>query len=364
MTDEVRVLIVDDSAVYRQTISNILTKGSNKLKVVGVAPNGKIALHKMKIPKFKPDIVTMDIMMPEMDGYETIGHIMDRFPIPVVIVSSLNQRDVDKSLSNLGMAAFESGLVEFVKKPDHEDSNDRKRFEKELVAKISALSQMNLTQAISGFDFESYLKEEPITVEKPPKTLKKFQDRIYIIASSTGGPRAISLILSEIPSKFPPVIIIQHMPEEMVDQWVMRLKNLYPHLSIKIPSNGEPVRANNVYIAPGGKHCAIQDGKRFKMYIGSKVNFLMPSADVTLTTAAKVYGEDVLGIILTGMGKDGYEGAKRVKAVKGKIIAEHESTCVIYGMPKVVIEGDLVDRVVPLHKIPEVLQDYSYNRYR
>ncbi len=365
MKDEIRVLIVDDSALYRQTISNILTRGNRKIKVVGKAATGEIALTKMEIPKFKPDIITMDIMMgppPEMDGFETISHIMDRDPMPVVIVSSLSKKEVDKSLSNLGMAAINSGYVEFVKKPS-DDPFDKKRFEKELMSKISILSHMNLVKAIKGFDLEYHLKEEPIAARKPKKGLKKFQDRLFVIASSTGGTRAIRLILPKIPSKFPPIVIIQHMVEEMVNRWVEGLKNENPHLNIVIPDDGELVRPNKVYIAPGGKHCAIQEGKRFNMYKGPKINFLIPSADVTFTSAAKVYGENVVGIVLTGMGKDGFDGAKSIKAVKGNIIAEHESTCVIYGMPKKVIEGNLVDRVAPLHKIPEIIVDYCYNRY-
>ncbi len=367
MSDEVRVFIVDDSAVYRHKIKEILTKGGKRIKVIGTAPNGNIALQKMSLQKYKSDIVTMDIMMPEMDGYETIGHIMDRFPLPVVIVSSLSQKDVDKSLENLGMAAFESGVVEFVKKPSHDDSIDDKRFQRELVTKIQSLSQINLTRAIKSFDFDSFMEEEPKVVKKPKKGLKTFQDRIYIIASSTGGPRAISLILTKINEilsktkyKFPPIVIIQHMPEEMVGQWVERLKKLYSYLSIKIPENNELIRPNKVYIAPGGLHCAIEGGKRFNIYKGQKVNFLMPSADVTFKSAANVYGDNTIGIILTGMGRDGYNGAKKLKAVNGKIIAEHESTCVIYGMPKAVIEGQLVDHVAPLHKIPQLLIDYTY----
>ena len=160
MKKEIRVLIVDDSAVARQVISKILTNGNKGIKVIGTAPNGKIALHKMAIPKYKPDIVTMDIIMPEMDGFETIGHIMDRFPLPIIIVSALSQKDVDTTLSNLGMAAFESGAVEFVKKPSSENPYENKRFERELLSKTVSLSQINLTQALQGFDFESFLRDE------------------------------------------------------------------------------------------------------------------------------------------------------------------------------------------------------------
>ena len=364
MKKEVRVLVVDDSAVYRQVIKKILSDRIKGIKVIGTAPNGKVALQKMSIPKFKPDIVTMDIMMPEMDGFETIGHIMDRFPVPVIIVSSLSQKDIDASLSNLGMAAFESGAVEFVRKPNPDDSHDDKRFKRELIEKILNLSQVNLTKAITSFDFQSFLEEgeieKPIVLEKPRRILKNFHDLLVVIGASTGGPRAISLILSKIPANFPPIIIIQHMPQEMVKQWVERLQKLYPHLNIHLPKNKELLQPNRIYIAPGGKHCAIHKTKRFRLYKGEKVNFLMPAIDVTFNSAAKVYGKNIVGVILTGMGRDGFEGSKKIKAVDGSIIAEHESTCVIYGMPKAVIEGKLVDTVVPLHKIPSVLSELCW----
>jgi two-component system chemotaxis response regulator CheB len=359
MKKEIRVFIVDDSAVARHKITEILTEGSKRIKVVGTAPNGKIALQKMNIAKYKSDIVTMDIMMPEMHGIETIGHIMDRFPLPVVIVSSLSQKDIDAFVSNKGMAAFESGAVEFVRKPSSDDFQDEKRFRRELVEKTLNFSQVNLEKAMAGFDFQSYLEEgeieKPVMVEAPERVLKNFTELLIVIGASTGGPRAIELILSKIPKKFPPIIIIQHMPHEMVKQWVKRLQGKYPSLNVRLPKNKELVRPNHIYIAPGGKHCAIQESKRFRLYKGEKVNFLMPAVDVTFASASKVYKENIIGVILTGMGKDGLEGSKKIKAGNGSIIAEHESTCVIYGMPKAIIDGKLADTVVPLHKIPSVL---------
>ncbi|MHA1975328.1 MAG: chemotaxis-specific protein-glutamate methyltransferase CheB [Candidatus Hodarchaeales archaeon] len=368
MKKEIKVFTVDDSALARHAISEIVTKSEKNIKIVGGAPTGEVALQKLGLKKFKqkfkPDIVTMDIMMPGMDGFETIGHIMDRFPVPVIIVSSLSQKDIDASVSNIGMAAFESGLVEFVRKTSPDDSQDGKRFERELVEKILNLSQVNLTKAITGFDFQSYLEEgeieKPIVPERPKRVLKKFRDLLIVIGASTGGPRAISLILSEIPTSFPPIVIIQHMPQEMVKQWVERLQKLYPHLNVRIPKNKELIQPNRVYIAPGGKHCAIHKTKRFRLYKGEKVNFLMPAIDVTFDSGAEVYGNNIIGVILTGMGKDGFEGSKKIKAVNGSIIAEHKSTCVIYGMPKVVIEGKLVDTGIPLHKISSVLSGFCW----
>ena len=359
MKKEIKVLVVDDSAVARQKISKILTDSKKGIKVVGTAPNGRIALTKMILRKYKPDIVTMDIMMPEMDGFETIGHIMDRFPLPIIIVSSLSQKDVD---TNLGMAAFESGVVEFVKKPDSKNPSENKRFQRELLMKIISLSQINLTQALQGFDFETFLEDEkPKVIKKTKKRAQVLRETIIVIGASTGGPRAISLVLSKIPPSFPAVVVVQHMPEQMVKPWAERLQSLYPKLNIKIPLNNEIIKPNYIYIAPGGKHCAIREGKRFNLFTGKKVNFLMPAIDVTLETSIKAYnGENIICVILTGMGKDGFVGARKIKANGGRVIAEHESTCVIYGMPKAIVEAEFADMVIPLHDIPRALSNIKW----
>ncbi len=358
MKKEVRVFLVDDSAVVRHKITKLIVDSNKNIKVIGGAPNGKVALVKMALPKYKPDIVLVDAIMPEMDGFETIGHIMDRFPTPVIMVSGLTKKEVNRSLSNLGMSAFESGAVEFVKKPDSRILYDDKRFKKELIFKIQHLSQIDLARAYTAFDFKSFLKDEeiekPLVEVEPRKISKEFIDLLIVIGASTGGPRAISLVLSKIPSESPPIIIVQHMPEEMVKPWVRRLQSLYPHLKIEIAMNGEKIRQNRVYVAPGGKHCGIKKGKTFHVFVEERINYVIPAIDVTFVSAARVYKENVLGIVLTGMGKDGFEGARKIKAAGGTIFAEHESTSVIYAMPKAIVEGNLADRVVPLHNIPAV----------
>ena len=364
MKDAVKVFLVDDSAVIRHQITKIIVESQRNIEVIGGAPNGRVALLKMALPKYRPDVVLVDAIMPEMDGFETIKHIMDRFPTPVVLVSGLTKREVNSSLSNLGMSIFESGSVEFVKKPDPLVANDVNRFKRELLFKITNLSQIDLTRAYAGFDFRTFLMEEdtkkPIEETTPKDTSKGFNDFLLVIGASTGGPRAISLILSKIPVESPPIIIIQHMPEPMVDPWVKRLQSLYPHLNIRIPINRERILPNRIYIAPGGKHCGISKDKTFHIFGDERINFVIPAIDVTFIDAAKVYKQNVLGIILTGMGKDGFMGAKQIKAVGGKIFAEHESTCVISSMPKAVIDGNFVDEIVPLHNIPNTIQKYGW----
>lgn len=364
MKKEIRVFLVDDSAVVRHQISKMIVNSNKNILITGGAPNGKIALLEMPLPKYKPDIVLMDAIMPEMDGFETIGHIMDRFPTPIIMVSGLTKREISRSLSNLGMSAFESGAVEFVKKPNPNVPNDDKRFKKELIYKILNLSQTDLARAYTGFDFKSFLHDKeikkPLARIEPEKISKKFNDLLIVIGASTGGPRAISLILSKISSESPPIIIIQHMPEEMVVPWVKRLQSLYPQLNIRTVTNGEKILPNRVYIAPGGKHCGINKGKTFRLFEEKRINYVIPAIDVTFTTAANIYGKNVLGIVLTGMGKDGLGGAKEIKASGGKIFAEHESTCVINSMPKAIVAENLADEVVPLHAIPTLIRNHGW----
>lgn len=357
--DQIRVFIVDDSAVMRQYLSSLVSRSSSNIVVIGTAPNGVIALEKLALARYKSDTVLMDILMPEMDGFETIGHIMDRFPTPVIIVSSLSQKEVTMALSNLGMSIFESGTIEFVRKPDTSIKKDKKRFERELVNKISGLSKADLPRALKGFDLKQFLQED---LDEVPKLIgiEKRQvpssEKIIVIGASTGGPRAISLILSKIPKDSPPILIVQHMPIEMVDPWAKRLQTLYPELNIRIPRDNEKIRANRVYIAPGGVHCGIQPGKTFKLYAGERVNFVIPSIDVTLISGAQIYKNNILGIILTGMGSDGCNGAKKIKSQGGEILTEHESTSVIYSMPRCVVEANTSDESVELHNIPSAIR--------
>jgi two-component system chemotaxis response regulator CheB len=355
-------MIVDESAVFRKFLSDIINNSKKNLVVIGTAPTGKICLTKMGVPAFKPDIVLIDIAMPEMygiDGVETISNIMDLFPTPVIVVTKMDKKEASKLISNKSMSALETGFVEFVKKPDIRNPVTTRAFKRDLLAKISSLSPINLQKVVQGFDVKSFMREKPSRPVSRSRVSMiasvPHRQKLMVIGASTGGTRAISLILSKFPLKFPPVVIIQHIPGMMVEQWVERLINLYKSLKISIATNGESLVPNRIYVAPGGRHLVIQQGKTIQLVKGEKVNFVIPSVDVTLSSAAEVYKQHLLGIILTGMGKDGTDGAKQVKKTGGKIFVEHKSTCMVYSMPKYVIDAKLADRVVPLHDIPGAL---------
>ena len=365
MNKAIRVFLIDDSAVVRQQITQMINKSEKNIVIVGTAVNGRIALEKMMHPKHKSDVVITDIVMPEMDGIETINHIMDRFPTPTIIISGLRKKEeIDVALSELGVVAFESGTVEFIKKPDPKVSDDRRRFEKELIHKIVSLSKIDFLKIFSIFNIKSLLQEEAIVkpFEKEPSltTWRKHHSKVIVIGASTGGPRAISMILSMLPSKFPPIIVIQHMPEGMVEPWVSRLCKMYTNLTICVAKSGASLKPNRIYIAPAGKHCYVNQEKKIMLKRGKRVNFVIPAADVTFKSVAKVYGKNALGIVLTGMGHDGCNGAESIKSQGGKIIAEDESTSIISSMPRAIIEAKLADRISPLNKIPNTIQGIGW----
>ncbi|MFX1517547.1 MAG: CheB methylesterase domain-containing protein, partial [Promethearchaeota archaeon] len=201
---------------------------------------------------------------------------------------------------------------------------------------------------------------KPLVRDPQQVILDRYRSKIIVIGASTGGPRAISMILSMLPNKFPPILVIQHMPIGMVEPWVTRLRKMYSDLNIQVAKTGILLRPNHIYIAPAGKHCLINRNKRIKLDVGEKVNYVIPAADVTFESVADTYGEDSLGIILTGMGQDGVRGARIIKKLGGKIIAEDESTCIIPSMPKAVIEANLADRISPLHKIPTSIRGLGW----
>jgi len=365
---QIKVFIVDDSAVIRQTFSQFLNNSSDpEILVVGTAPNGKIALEKLRLERYRPDVVLMDILMPEMDGFETIGHIFDSHPLPVIIVSNLKKKEVRAALSNLGMTAFETGAVEFIKKPVINNIQEFNNFKRELIRLIKNMADVDVSKSYLGFDFRSYISDikemetKPIpTVQLEAAQIPKAEEKLIVIGASTGGPRAISLLLSKIKKRSPPILIVQHMPTEMVKPWCARLNRLYTELDIAVPKNGTQLKKDHIYIAPGGKHCVVNERKRIELVEGEKVNFVIPSIDVTLKSASKVYRENLLVIILTGMGKDGMDGAKSVKKYGGTVLVEDESTTVIKAMPRAVVEAKSADLVVPLHKIPQVMKKHNW----
>jgi two-component system chemotaxis response regulator CheB len=332
MQKPVRVLVVDDSAVMRKLLSDILNE-TPEIEVVGSARNGADALE--KVHEIKPDVVTMDIEMPTMDGLTALQHIMQEHPLPVIMVSAMDKRQTD-----ITMKALDLGAVDFIPKTSGTLSLDMEKMSRTLILKVLMASKIKA------------LKRKEIRVA--PVSYPKFRPRrgqwLIAIGASTGGPKAIPEVLSRLPRNLPAgVLIVQHMPEGFTKSFAERL-NWYTSLEVKEAEEGDEISIGKVLLAPGNLHMEV-DGKRIHLTDGPAVNNVRPSVDVMMKTAAKRYNEKCIGVLLTGMGQDGAEGLKEIKRHGGKTIAESEKTCVVFGMPKAAINLRIVDKIVPLPRI-------------
>lgn len=329
------VLIVDDSAFMRKTISLLLEKDP-AFQVVGVARNGVEALQ--KVEELKPDVITMDVEMPQMDGITCVKHIMEKFPTPILMLSSFTQEGSDSTVE-----ALQSGAVDFYYK-DRLLEDDR--FEQELLQKLKFVSMTTLKP-------KSLSISRPIFMQPTPS--KSHHVNLLIIGSSTGGPSALTNIITALPKDFPvPVLIVQHMPTGFTKSLAERFNGIC-QLPVKEVERGDRLQKGHVYIAPAGYQTTFQerDGDYFlnvsKDY--SEDSLYKPSVDVSILSACEFFKEDLVVTILTGMGEDGKEGCETVRTQGGYIFAESEQTTVVYGMPKAVIDAGLADEIVPIHQM-------------
>jgi two-component system chemotaxis response regulator CheB len=341
-----KVLIIDDSAFSRQTIKRILEKVPN-IEVVGVAFDGQDGMA--KILKLKPDVVTLDLEMPRMDGFTLLRWIMKEMPIPVIVVSVYgDDSTVFKSL--------ELGAADFVVKPTKRASPKLEEIENDLLKKILAISSLRMEKLKKT---TSLLSSKEMIRDFIPRRGNRVE--IVTIGASTGGPTAIQAILSRLPANFPGAIVIsQHMPREFTKGFAERMDRVSP-LKVKEAGHGEPIEGGKVFICPGGRHLLLYKS-RDEVFINIKKSSIrdryVPSIDMMMSSAAKIYGDRVMGIILTGMGSDGKMGMKEIKARGGITIAESGESAAIYGMPQEIISSGAADKVLPLEEIPrEILRN-------
>lgn len=336
--EKIRVLVVDDSALMRKKISDMINS-DRQCEVIATARNGEEAIKGVLI--LKPDVVTLDVQMPMMDGLTCLGYIMSERPTPVIMLSAFTHYG-----GEVTMKALEYGAVDFVHKPSGVISLDIGRVKSELLTKIKMAVKVDLNK----LKFILGKKGLEIPKKKAP-SLKK----LVAIAGSTGGPRALVSILPKLPQDIPAgIIVVQHMPAEFTKSMAERL-NWESMIEVKEAEDGEPIEPGKALVAPGGFHLTVETKKDgggiVKIIPGPKEHYVCPSADVALRSIAPVYGRNVIGVVLTGMGSDGTEGLRAIKGHGGYNIAEDESTCIVYGMPKSAIQAGVVDKVVPLHQI-------------
>ncbi len=340
-----KVLIVDDSGFMRFSMTQQLNDHPGIL-VVGTASNGKEALK--LIPKLQPDVVTLDVEMPYMDGLTTLRHIMADFPRPVIMFSSLTKDGAAETIQALML-----GAVDFIAKPANHI--DIRVVMKELVEKINHAARAKVRYVPPSSSFQLSLPQNKLP-EKKLSTYKKMTP-VILIGSSTGGPGALRDIVPALPSSFPsPILIVQHMPAGFTHSLSERLNSVSP-LLIKEAEPGDKLLVGQVLIAPGGFHMTIDENEQIALDQKPPVHGVRPAVDVTLTSLVQRFHKNVIAVILTGMGSDGTHGATLLRSDGGYVIAEHESTCVVWGMPRSVFEAGAASAVLPRLQIAAALEE-------
>lgn len=344
--DKIRVMVVDDSALMRKLISEILMKDP-ELDVVSTAMDGLFALQ--KIPLSRPDVVTLDLDMPRMDGLTALRYIVNDYHIPVVLVSSLTTKGGNLTLEGLAL-----GAVDFVAKPSDAISVHIHETASELIRKVKMASRVSVRKMSNVKDGKPAPRPPAVRRAAAVRPLKK----VVAIGISTGGPNAISNFLPKMPADFPAaILIVQHMPEGFTEMFANRL-NQVCSLRVKEASEGDQVLPGAALIAPGNKHLKIARVGRGAVAVLSSsppVNGHRPSVDVLFDSVSQEYGSDSIGVIMTGMGEDGARGLGRIKNSGGYTIAQDEESCIVYGMPKVAVEMGYAREIVSLDAIPDRL---------
>ena len=381
------VLIVDDSPFMRLTLQKILNQDPG-IKVLDVARDGREGI--LKLQALRPQVVTMDVEMPVMDGLRALEEIMRWRPTPVIILSAVTTEGAQATLKALDLGAFD-----VVAKPSGSPGADLMALSRDLVEKVKAAACVNparlgrkgLNSILTGASgtVGSVVQTVGTKVVAPVSTagtslgqsprfsgtgktgiLPKHAIEIVAIGTSTGGPSALQAVLPTLPANFPvPVLVAQHMPPGFTGPLAQRLNGLCP-LNVREGTHGEVLKAGTVYVAPAGKQLQVQrKSGQLILHIGDDApipTLYHPSVDVMFLSLAKEVGKGTLGVVMTGMGNDGTKGMKELKALDGFAIAEAEETCVVYGMPRSLVDAGLADRIVPLGEIGRTIVECVMRR--
>jgi two-component system chemotaxis response regulator CheB len=328
----IKLLVVDDSLLMQKILTDVL-QSDPQISVIGTARDGEKALQ--KIASLHPDVVTLDIEMPRMDGLTAVKKIMATNPLPVVMVSALAQRE-----AKLTLKALELGAVDYIPKPSGPISLNLNAVKYELITKIKTAASANIRRT------------KPQSAQQIKISKAKSCDKIVSVAASTGGPAAVAYILKRIPENTPPLLIVQHMQKGMTKLFAESL-NQECKVKVKEAEEGDAVQQGLALVAPGGFHMLLTKTGKINLTTTPPVNYVRPSADVTMNSAAKTYASKNIGVILTGMGADGAKGIEAIKKKGGLTIAQDKRTCAVFGMPQAAIKTGCVDLVEPLESIPK-----------
>lgn len=342
---KIRVLNVDDSALMRQVLAALLAKDPG-IEVIGAAPDPYVAREKIKA--LNPDVITLDVEMPRMDGLTFLEKLMRGHPMPVVMVSSLTEAGCQTTLR-----ALELGAVDFITKPKIDLREGMDEVAQDLISKIKAAACANLNRSPVRDRSTSPSQTGQVSARSGSHAMIKTTDTIIAIGSSTGGTEAVKDVLEVLPPNTPPILITQHMPERFTKTWAERLNGL-SRISVKEAQDGDSVLPGHALVAPGGYHMTLErSGARYTVRINQDppVNRHRPSVDVMFASVARYAGANAVGVILTGMGNDGAKEMSTMKQAGAFTIAQDEASCIVFGMPKEAIKTGGVDKILPLNEI-------------
>lgn len=337
MSQIIRTIVVDDSAFVRKMVREMLSR-SPYIEVVGVARDGEEALQ--MVESLKPDVVTCDLIMPGLDGAGFVRKQMARFPLPILILTS-SPHDGEQALD-----ALSAGAVDLVQKPTALATEELLGIREQLVEKVKAAARAPVSKLLNG------VPHRALGSGAPHRALNV---DVVVLGISTGGPQALRRLVAEFPADFPvPIAMVLHMPVGYTALFAAKLNEISA-LQVSEAKEGDVLRPGSALLAPAGRHLLFRRNPDGVVVAQLSVHPLekthRPSVDVLFQSAAEIYGRRVLGVVMTGMGDDGREGAGWIKAQGGRVFTEHEKSCIIYGMPRSVVESGLSDRAVPLDEM-------------
>ncbi len=345
---KIRVLVIDDSALVRQMMSQILSDDPD-IEVVGVAHDPYMARDKIK--QLEPDVLTLDVEMPRMDGITFLRNIMRLHPIPTIMVSSLTTKGADVTLQ-----ALETGAIDYIAKPALDVARGLQDFSDEILSKVkiaASVSKETLKRKAESMHATQKLSADAILAKNTRAKLFKTTDQVIAIGASTGGTEAIREVLSSLPHNAPGIVISQHIPQSFSAPFAKRM-NASSAMTVCEASDGQQILRGHVYIAPGNAHLLVErNGARYvcRLNHGPAVNRHCPSVDVMFRSVAQNVGTNAIAVILTGMGDDGAEGMKELHDIGVHTIVQDEKTSIVWGMPGSAVKLDAVSSILPLDKI-------------
>lgn len=339
MAQKIRVLIVDDSAVIRKLLEKIFSSAPD-IEVVGTAADPYIARD--KLVALKPDVMTLDVEMPRMDGISFLEKVMQHFPTRTIIFSSLA-----KTGSETYLRALEAGAIEILEKPSIDVSQTLEVLGASILEKVRAVAKARINP------IKKVVTPGTPVKKAAPTSLARTTHQLIAVASSTGGTEALKVFLSGMPTDIPGTLVVQHMPPGFTKSFAENLNNMFP-FEVKEAQDGDQVVPGRVLIAPGNYHMEITRSGAFyyvKLHQGPTLHSVRPAADYLMKSVAKYVGKNALGVVLTGMGKDGAEGLLEMKNAGAYTVVQNEETCVVYGMPGAAVALGAADKILPLDRI-------------